>query len=360
MYNGSGTWTRLYNWVNDKANGIAITASRMDAEFNDITANGLSKCLTRDGQGIASANLPMGTFRHTGVGNAAARTDYAAAGQIQDSSLVWVAAGGTADALTATYAPAITALVDGMRLGVRAASANATTTPTFSPNGIAAHTITKIGGTALAAGDIVGAGHELILSYNLANTRWELLNPAIVFGTAAGTSAQGNDSRITGALQAANNLSDVIAATARSNLGLGSAAVQNTSAFDASGAATAAQNASLQKTSNLDDLNSVSSALRNLGVSYSFTNSASGSYTLPGGLIIKWGVTGSSGGANVTNSYSFPVAFPNACHSVVGTWERSSADGSGAHLLGVPSTSGFSWQTGNAAAGVFYYIAVGY
>lgn len=43
---------------------------------------------------------------------------------------------------------------------------------------------------------------------------------SVIYGTTSGTSAQGNDSRITGALQAASNLSDVAsAATAVNNLG---------------------------------------------------------------------------------------------------------------------------------------------
>lgn len=90
----------------------------------------------------------------------------------------WAAAGGTADVITATYSPVNLALTDGLLLGFRASAANATTTPTFSPDGLAAHTITKKGGAALATGDIFGSLAECLIRYNLANTRWELLNPA--------------------------------------------------------------------------------------------------------------------------------------------------------------------------------------
>lgn len=90
----------------------------------------------------------------------------------------WVAAGGTNDAITATYSPAIGALTDGLLLGFRASGPNNTTTPTFAPNGLTARTITKYGGVALALGDIPNANAEVLIRYNLANTRWELLNPA--------------------------------------------------------------------------------------------------------------------------------------------------------------------------------------
>lgn len=93
-------------------------------------------------------------------------------------ALNWVAAGGTGSAITATYSPAFTVLTDGMLLGFRAPAYNPITTPTFSPNGLTAHTITKVGGVALGIGDINSALSECLVRYNLASTRWELLNPA--------------------------------------------------------------------------------------------------------------------------------------------------------------------------------------
>lgn len=96
----------------------------------------------------------------------------------------WVAAGGSANVITATYAPAITTLTDGLLLGFRASTANTTTTPTFSPNGLTAHTIVQSGGSALAAGNIAGANAEYLVRYNLANTRWELLNPTPIIPVA--------------------------------------------------------------------------------------------------------------------------------------------------------------------------------
>lgn len=175
-FNGSGVFQRLYNWVNDAAANIKIRADRMDNEMNGM-AVGLSTCITKDGQTTITANLPMAGFRHTGVGDATARAHYASFAQVQDGKSAWVDGGGTADAITASYGIPITALVDGQMCFVRATAANATTTPTFSPSALTAHTIVKNGGQALVAGDIAGDGHELILRYDLVNTRWELMNP---------------------------------------------------------------------------------------------------------------------------------------------------------------------------------------
>lgn len=99
-------------------------------------------------------------------------------------------AGGTVDAITATFEPPFVSaeLQDGTLVLVEAAGANTVTTPTFSPDGLTARTITKNGGQALVVGDIRAAGHKLLLAYDASSTRWELLNPALIAAseTAAG------------------------------------------------------------------------------------------------------------------------------------------------------------------------------
>lgn len=99
-----------------------------------------------------------------------------AAATIQDAQ--WAIAAGTADVITAVYPETVESLTDGLVLGFRATAANATSTPTFGPDGLTQHTVTKMGGTALLPGDIAGALAEYLVRYNLANTRWELLNPS--------------------------------------------------------------------------------------------------------------------------------------------------------------------------------------
>lgn len=101
---------------------------------------------------------------------------------IQSQSL-YAAAGGSSDVITATLTPAVTALISGLTLYIRAGSANTTTTPTFAPNGLTAATIKKINNQALAAGDIAGAGHVLILQYDATNSVWQLANPATTSAT---------------------------------------------------------------------------------------------------------------------------------------------------------------------------------
>ena len=90
-------------------------------------------------------------------------------------------ASGTADALTATFLPAIAELSAGLALCVRASAANTSAAVTFTPapGVIAPLPVVKGGGVALAAGDIAGAGHWLGLRYDALTGAWVLSNPAV-------------------------------------------------------------------------------------------------------------------------------------------------------------------------------------
>lgn len=99
------------------------------------------------------------------------------------SAANYAAGGGTANAQTATYSPAVTALQTGLQLFWLPSNANTTTTPTFAPNGLTAKTIVKVGGAALAANDLTTTAIAFAI-YD--GTNWELQNPQT---TSAGSSA---------------------------------------------------------------------------------------------------------------------------------------------------------------------------
>ena len=153
-WNGSGTFVRLYSWIADKAGSINITASRMDADTNDIVANGLGNCITRDGQGQPTANLPMAGFRHTGASPAVGSGDYMTLGQFTGGTFAISATTLTAStSLTVTAGgAAITgnSSVNGtftVSTGVASFTANATVTGTLGVSGAA--TFGSIAGTTL-------------------------------------------------------------------------------------------------------------------------------------------------------------------------------------------------------------------
>ncbi len=92
---------------------------------------------------------------------------------ISGLSIQNVVTGGVGTAYTATYAPAI-ALTNLLVVAFVAHTQNTITTPTFAPNGLTAHTMTKTGGDALAVGDIQ-AGGLYIATYIVATTTWEVV-----------------------------------------------------------------------------------------------------------------------------------------------------------------------------------------
>ena len=79
-YNGSGLF-QINTAGQPVVTGTVISSTAFNALTADL-ATGLSTALTKDGQTTPTANIPMGTFKITGLGNGTAATDSAAFGQL--------------------------------------------------------------------------------------------------------------------------------------------------------------------------------------------------------------------------------------------------------------------------------------
>ena len=145
-------------------NGVNNTAALADFRENDI-ATALSSCLFKTGGNQPSANLPMNTYKHTGVGLGTTRTDYARLDQTQDSSLIYGGtAGGTANAITLDLTPSITAYAAGQMFVFKASADNTSTTVTVNVDTVGVQALKKFdGATDPAIGDIQNGGMHVIL-----------------------------------------------------------------------------------------------------------------------------------------------------------------------------------------------------
>lgn len=165
--NGSGTYSLPAG--NPVVTGATISSTTHNNTMSDI-ATALTDSLAKDGQTTPTANLPMGGYRHTNVGDASARTDYAKVSQVQDGGYVSLSSVSGADTITAVCSPAISAYASGQSFKFVSAGAN-TGAVTLNINGLGAKSVTKEGTTALAAGDIA-AGAVVWVDYD--GTRFQL------------------------------------------------------------------------------------------------------------------------------------------------------------------------------------------
>lgn len=194
-FNGSGLFE-----IDTAGQPVVSATTISSSDFNALTADlatGLSTCITKDGQTTVTANIPMATYKITGLGAGTARTDAASLATIQDGTGVYVGTvGGTADVITLTPSPAITAYAAGQTFRFIASGEN-TTNVTVNVSGLGAKAITKNGTTALVAGDIP-ASMMVTITYDgtrfiLASVQpFGVLNAAgdIIYASAADTPAR--------------------------------------------------------------------------------------------------------------------------------------------------------------------------
>ncbi len=171
--NGSGTYSVSVNFSTEAASP-PIEILKLDSSLNDI-GDALTASIAKDGQTNPSANLPMNGFRHTGVGNASARNQYPAVGQLQDGSFSVCGSVLGTNTITAELSPALTSYSAGMFVILNPANTN-TDAATLSLNGLAATDLHKMSGQPLEAGDLV-ADVPAYLVMNNAVDGWYLINP---------------------------------------------------------------------------------------------------------------------------------------------------------------------------------------
>ena len=152
--NGSGVYT---NPNPDFVSGTTISSSEVDANFSDI-ATALTQSIAVDGQTTITENLPMNSKKLTGLADGSAAADSTALHQIQDQDGIWCGtAGGTANALTLTPTPAITAYAAGQKFIAIIGGAPTSSSATVAVSGLATKAI-EIDGSALSASVVLEAG----------------------------------------------------------------------------------------------------------------------------------------------------------------------------------------------------------
>lgn len=229
---------------------------------------------------------------------------------VQTSQSLVATATGTANAITATFSPAIATLTNGMTVMVRAAAANTgAVTFTPAPGVLTGVEVVKGSNAALVAGDVAGAGHWLEMQYDTALTKWVLLNPAKgVNVSTTDATKQPLDATLTELAALVTSADKMIYATGADTFALTTLTAFARTLLDDPDAATA-----------LTTLGVVGGATYSMG--------ASGNIKFPswlGGLIIQWTKTAVIG-ANSSVTVSFPTTFPGSVFAVFCTPDSPSA-----------------------------------
>jgi hypothetical protein len=169
-FNGSGTFV-----INTAGQPVVPNTVISATAFNALTAdlaNGLSTCITKDGQTTPTANIPMGNNKITGLAAGTAGTDAANLSQVQGSTAKLLQSVTGTDTITAAMVPALTAYAAGQMFYFVAAGDN-TGAVTINIDSLGAKSVTRDGSTALVAGDITN-GKVVVIVYD--GTRFQLLN----------------------------------------------------------------------------------------------------------------------------------------------------------------------------------------
>lgn len=148
---------------NPVTTGTTVSSTTHNTTMTDV-ANAITASIAKDGQTTPTANLPMGTYKHTGVGSGTARDQYASVGQLQDGGAQYLGSVTGVDTITASLTPAITEYATGMEVVLPPAGTN-TGAVTLALNGLAAKSVLMPDGNQLLPADL-RTGVPVSLIYN--------------------------------------------------------------------------------------------------------------------------------------------------------------------------------------------------
>jgi hypothetical protein len=170
-FNGSGVFQ-----INSTGQPVVAGTVISSTAFNALTADlatGLSTCVTKDGQTTPTANLPMASYKFTGLGAGTDAGDSANLSQVQSTVVKLIGSISGVDTITGSLTPALTAYAAGQMFYFVAAGAN-TSAVTLNVNSLGAKAVTRDGSTALVAGDIA-SGEVVVVIYD--GTRFQMISP---------------------------------------------------------------------------------------------------------------------------------------------------------------------------------------
>lgn len=173
-----GTRSGPQVWQDARTAGVKIVADGHDTHDEDMASAGITDCVRKSGQNTATADLPMGGFKHTNVADALSRNQYASAAQVQDGGLTYASTvGGTGDAVTLALAVAPSNYIDGMRFSWIVAADN-TGAVTVNVNGLGVKDLEKTQ-FPMDAGDLI-TGNTVVISFDGARDAFQVVTPVPV------------------------------------------------------------------------------------------------------------------------------------------------------------------------------------
>jgi hypothetical protein len=181
MYNGSGTFSLVAG--NPVVTGTTISSTWANNTLSDIASNGLTYALTKDGQTTPTANIPMGSFKLTGLGAGTSLTDSATLQQVQYGFGSFLTSVAGTNTITATATPTPAYAVGQRFTFVPAVTNTGATTLNISSVGAGA---IQLDGAALIGGELE-AGRAVTVYVTAATPVFEIIGPSPATGTVAST-----------------------------------------------------------------------------------------------------------------------------------------------------------------------------